>query len=259
MLSSFLHEKEIFTKQQLQELGKAPLPRHIAIIMDGNRRWARQKAPLAIKDVFSGHWRGAEVVDHLVDSALHLGIEQLTLFAFSTENWSRSPFEIEQLMCVLSTFLKDKRQKMSRCSVRFETIGDLSPFSKKIQNDLKETKELTSSGQALTLVLALNYGGRSEICRAAKQFAQEVMDGKVQLDQLDESLFKGYLDTSDLPFSDPDLLIRTSGEMRISNFLLWQLAYTEVYVTETLWPDFSSEDLFLAIKEYQSRERRLGK
>jgi undecaprenyl diphosphate synthase len=259
MLSSFIHEKEIFTKKQLQELSTAPLPRHIAVIMDGNRRWARQKAPLAIRDVFSGHWRGAEVVDHLVDSALHLGIQQLTLFAFSTENWRRSPFEIEQLMCVLSTFLKKKREKMSQCSVRFETIGDLSPFCEKIQYELKKTKELTSSGEALTLVLALNYGGRSEICRAAKQFASEVIEGQVQIDQLDEELFKQYLDTSNLPFSDPDLLIRTSGEMRISNFLLWQLAYTEVYVTETLWPDFSSEDLFLAIKEYQNRERRLGK
>jgi undecaprenyl diphosphate synthase len=260
MISSpLIEDKDFFTPDQLVELGRASLPQHIAVIMDGNRRWASREAPTALKDVFSGHWRGAEVVDTVVDSSLILGIKQLTLFAFSTENWKRSPFEIKQLMDVLLTFLKKRREKMKDSGICFTTIGDLTPFSDEVQREIALTKKVTEGGGNLTLVLALNYGGRGEICRASKAFAEDVLKGKINAQDLTESVFESYLDTSALTFSDPDLLIRTSGELRLSNFLLWQLAYTEVYVTETLWPDFSSHDLYLAIREFQKRERRLGK
>lgn len=261
MASSVLtiEEKSFFTADQLLQLKSSPLPKHIAIIMDGNRRWSSRKGCFGINGYFSGHTKGAEVVDEIVDASLELGIEQLTLYAFSTENWRRSPIEVNQLMLLLVEYLKKRRERMGEIGIAFETIGDLEPFPEEVTVEVEQTKQLTKEGEKLTLVLALNYGGRCEITRAAKSLAQAVSEKKLSLEDINEFLFEGFLDTASLPHSSPDLLIRTSGEFRVSNFLLWQLAYSEVYVTKTLWPDFTAGELYLAIRDFQGRKRRLGK
>ncbi|MCB1108503.1 MAG: di-trans,poly-cis-decaprenylcistransferase [Chlamydiia bacterium] len=229
------------------------LPKHIAIIMDGNRRWAKHKKLQSS----CGYTKGAEQVQDIISAAKNAGTEILTLYAFSTENASRGKMEVATLMHLLETYLTRKRAHMIDEGVRLHTIGDLSKLPVKIQKTLAETKKITAECKQFELILALGYGGRDEICRAAKHFAKDCLANPINIDGLTEELFSNYLDTKLWP--DPDLLIRTGGEMRLSNFLLWQISYSEVYITETLWPDFASSHLEHAILEYQNRKRRFGK
>jgi len=222
------------------------LPRHIAIIMDGNGRWAKERGLPRTE----GHRKGVETVEAIVEAARDIGIKYLTLYAFSEENWNRPKEEVASLMQILTLYLASKRQKMINEGIKFATIGDISALSREVQEEINKTAEATRSGKDMTLIVALSYGARQEICRAAQKL---VRDGIIDVTP---ETFSLVLDTAAMP--DPDLLIRTSGEYRISNFLLWQLAYTELYFTDTLWPDFSRDDILRAIEEYQRRERRFG-
>ena len=234
-------------------LKKGPLPRHIAIIMDGNGRWAsRRKLPR-----ISGHRAGIKTVRRIVRFAGDLGIEYLTLYTFSSENWSRPQSEIRGLMQLLAATLKRELPELNRNGVRVKTIGDISYLPSKSHTALTEAISVTSVNGGLTLVLALNYGGRDEIVRAVRVIAGDIKTGVIGLDDISPSLIEKYLDTEGIP--DPDLFIRTSGEYRLSNFLLWQLAYTELWITEVTWPDFSEEDFCDALESYAHRERRFGK
>ncbi len=229
------------------------LPRHIAIIMDGNGRWARQKGfPRVL-----GHREGIKAVRRTVESAVDLNLEVLTLFAFSVENWNRSPKEVDALMKMLPEFLEKETPDMMKNNIRFRAIGRTGGLPDFVQESLEQTRRATGRNSGLNLVLALNYGGRAELVDAVQAVAREVNRGKLSPDQIDEPLISRHLYTDGLP--DPDLLIRTSGEMRVSNFLLWQISYTEIYVTKKLWPDFTREDLMEAIRDYQQRERRFGR
>ena|SRR3990167_2807699 len=228
------------------------VPRHIAIIMDGNRRWAKAQG---LSSAY-GHWRGADVILDLVRFASNLGVKILTLYSFSTENWIRSQEEVDELMALISLYLENNRETMKKESVRLETIGDISKLPISLQEILQKTKYETKEGNKIRLVLALNYGGRDEIRRAFIKIAEDIEKGFVCKQDISENLISSYLDTA--VFGDPDLFIRTSGELRLSNFLLWQLSYTEVYITKVLWPDFTPDHLLEAIKEFQMRSRRLG-
>jgi undecaprenyl diphosphate synthase len=238
---------------QKTELARSGLiPNHIAIIMDGNRRWAKQRGYPPIY----GHWKGAEVLTEILRFASNLGVKILTVYAFSTENWSRAPKEIDQLMRLISFYLRKKRKSMVEESVRLETIGDLSRLPDFVRENLRQVKQDTASGSKIRLVLALNYGSRDEMKRAVERISDDLTEGKIFRNQISEELISSYLDTASL--GDPSLFIRTSGEQRLSNFLLWQLSYTEVYLTQILWPEFTSKNLLEAILEFQRRERRLG-
>lgn len=230
------------------------IPRHVAIIMDGNRRWAKKRNS---SNFLQGHWAGVEIIPLIVQAASDIGIKILTLFAFSTENWARSPFEVETLMKIFETYLKKNRPLMIEQGVRFHTIGHLFPFPENLKKEIAYTKEATQTGKGLDLVLAMNYGGRDDVRRGVCSLIEDLLKGKVDKQHITESLIASYLDTA--PFGDPDLLIRTSGERRISNFLLWQLAYSEVFITDVLWPDFTPRDLLLAVIDFQKRQRRLGR
>lgn len=225
---------------------------HLAIIMDGNGRWAKQKNLPRI----AGHQQGVEAVTRIVDACIRHNIRVLSLFAFSSENWGRPQQEVNALMELLLHFLATQRQKMLDGGIRLRVIGDVSRLSGPVQQALDEAQQVTSQGQTLTLVLALSYGGRDEIMRAARQIAKSVSRGELDPDSLDNKQFSTFLDTGDIP--EPDLLIRTSGEMRISNFLLWQAAYAELYFTDVLWPDFDADELQKAIDDYLRRKRRFG-
>ncbi len=249
---SFSNSTAYYTREQLDLL--EVVPKHVAIIMDGNRRWARKQSLSKVMNLQDGHWQGAEVLTNIVEASLELGVSYLTAFGFSTENWNRSPQEVKTIMEVIVRYLKSKRQKMADEGVKIGLIGDLSPFNQEIREELGKTVEATKEGTNLTLTLALNYGARDELRRATIAMAQDYKDGKIA--EISEQLLARYLDTGHLP--DPDFLIRTSGEMRVSNFLLWQIAYTEVYITERLWPDFTPRDLYDALFEFQKRERRIG-
>ncbi len=230
---------------------KIPLE-HLAIIMDGNGRWAKQRELPRI----AGHQQGVEAVTGVVDECVRYGIRFLSLFAFSSENWGRPRSEVDALMELLLQFLASQRQKMLAEGVRLRVIGDISRLSTPVQIALADAERETAQGQTLTLVLALSYGGRDEIMRAARQIARKALDGQLDIEQLDNRTFSTFLDTGDIP--EPDLLIRTSGEIRISNFLLWQAAYAELYFTDVLWPDFSAEELKKALDDYLQRKRRFG-
>jgi undecaprenyl diphosphate synthase len=236
----------------MDRLIKEKLPQHLAIIMDGNGRWAARKS----LDRVAGHQKGAESVRAVVRASRQIGIPYLTLFAFSSENWSRPPAEVEALMFLLRSYLETEVQEMLENNIRLMAIGDLSRLSKEVLATLNETIKKTAHRNGMTLTLALSYGGRDDILQAVRRIMTHCQDGALAPRDLDENLFSKYLWTSTLP--DPDLLIRTSGEMRISNFFLWQLAYTEIYVTSTLWPDFDQEELVRALLSYQNRERRFG-
>ncbi len=228
------------------------IPKHIAIMMDGNRRWAKQKGlPIEF-----GHWQGSKQIDEVLRAASDLGVKILTLYAFSTENWNRSKEEIDALMEILEHFLLSKRELMLEEGVYLSSIGDLSKIPTSLQKILEETKQITSVGSKIELILAINYGGRDEIRRAAISFAEEYKMGKIKKEGLTEEVFARYLDMGER--RDPDLLIRTSGEMRVSNFLLWQISYAEILISDRMWPDFTKMDLIKAIGEYQQRERRRG-
>ncbi|HEX9778506.1 MAG TPA: isoprenyl transferase [Geopsychrobacteraceae bacterium] len=226
--------------------------RHLAIIMDGNGRWAQQRGLPRL----AGHQQGAEAVIRTVDECSRLGIRFLTLFAFSSENWGRPEQEVSTLMALLLRFLDSQRQKMLENGVRLRVIGDRDRLSPEVQQALQKAEKETEKGQRLTLTLALSYGGRNEIVRAVRRLAAEVAAGRLSPEDIDGSMLEASLDTHGLPA--PDLLIRTSGEMRISNFLLWQLAYSELYFTDTLWPDFDSTVLQRALNVFQMRQRRFG-
>jgi undecaprenyl diphosphate synthase len=229
------------------------LPQHIAIIMDGNGRWAQQRG----KERVFGHHRGAQSVREVIEAAASVGIRNLTLYAFSTENWNRPDSEISALMGLMVQSLNDETGTLVRNNIRLRAIGDMNRLSSEVRDRLEETMKETSQSTGMVLVVALSYSSRWEILNATKSICNDVISGKIITDEIDENLFQGYLGSGDLP--DPELLIRTSGELRISNFLLWQLAYTELYFTETLWPDCGKEDLYKAIDDYQKRERRFGR
>lgn len=226
--------------------------KHLAIIMDGNGRWAQQRGFPRL----AGHQQGAEAVIRTVDECSRLGIRFLTLFAFSSENWGRPEQEVSTLMELLLNFLSSQREKMLKNGVQLRVIGDRERLSAKVQKALSEAENETAQGDVLTLTLALSYGGRNEIVRSVRHLAKEVAAGRLDPNDIDGAMLEANLDTHGLPA--PDLLIRTSGEMRISNFLLWQLAYSELYFTETLWPDFDSAELLRALEVFQMRQRRFG-
>lgn len=250
-MTAQLEETIHFTQDELAALNRANIPRHVSIIMDGNRRWSRQRNPL---NFTSGHWQGAETVDTIVEAAIEIGIEELTLYAFSTENWKRTPLEVSTLHAILEKYLKNKCDKMMENGVRFDVIGDPTPFPESVQKEILRVKRRTADNSKLKLTLALNYGGRDELRRVCNTLAQKVKCG--ELTEITEDEIEQHLDTAHL--QPLDLFIRTSGEMRVSNFLLWQLSYAEIYVTKTLWPDFTPHHLLDAVLEYQKRERRAG-
>jgi len=229
------------------------LPRHIAVIMDGNGRWAKKKGAMRI----FGHKNAVQAVKDVTEGCGELGIKYLTLYAFSTENWSRPKAEIDGLMELLVSTLKQEIKTLMDNQVKLITIGETSNLPIECQKNLAWAIDQTKTNGGLTLVLALSYSGRWEIAKAAKALAMEVEQGKIKASEINERLLENYLQTSGIP--DPELLIRTSGELRVSNFLLWQIAYSELYITPTLWPDFRKDHLYEAIWSYQQRERRFGK
>ncbi len=221
--------------------------------MDGNGRWANKKGAARI----FGHRNAIEAVRQVIEGAGEIGIKYLTLYAFSTENWGRPKEEVDALMELLVSTLKKEIDSLNKNKVKIKTIGDISQLPLACRENLEIAKEATKSNTGLTLLIALNYSGRWEILKAINELVSDMQTGKAMWRSVDEDLFSSYLDTKEIP--DPSLLIRTSGEMRISNFLLWQIAYTELYITQKLWPDFRKDDLYEAICEYQKRERRFGK
>ena len=236
----------------MEEIDKEKLPRHIAIIMDGNGRWAKKK----LLNRISGHMKGVDAVREVVTACRELGIKVLTLYAFSVENWRRPKEEVAALMRLLKEYLVKEVEEMVQNNIRLRAIGRVEDLPRDVQNTLQETIKKTEQCDGMILNLALSYGGRSEILHAVQGILSDFQKGKIKPEEITLQRFSQYLWTWGIP--DPDLLIRTSGEFRISNFLLWQIAYTELYVTETLWPDFDRPELFKAIADYQSRERRFG-
>lgn len=245
-------QNKIFSKEQLSSLDLHRVPKHIAIIMDGNRRWAKERnLPAEL-----GHANGARALKEAVQAAAELGVKTLTVFSFSTENKNRPQEEIKGLLNLFKEYLISEKETMIENGIAFHTIGDISYFPEDLVKIVDETKKETSVGRKLNLVVAVNYGSRDEIVRAVQKVAQDALDHKIQPKEVSEEVFAQYLDTAS--FSDPDLLIRTSGEFRISNFLLWQISYSEISVLRKYWPDFQPDDLLSTIKEYQARERRCG-
>jgi len=243
-----------YTPGQLETLGLQPerLPRHIAIIMDGNGRWAQSRGLPRIE----GHRRGVESVRAVVEESARLGIEQLTLYCFSSENWKRPRIELDLLMSLLQRFVVAEREEIMRQDLRFATIGRDDRLSPRIQKEVNTTIEMSRDNPGMKLCLALDYGARDEIVSAVRKIAQKVQTGELSPDAINEETVSSHLYTAGM--IDPDLVIRTAGEMRISNFLLWQISYAELWVTETAWPDFRQPDLHTALRDYASRERRFG-
>lgn len=235
------------------EIDSLNIPTHVAVIMDGNGRWAKQRGGLRL----FGHQSAITAVRETVEEAARLGVKYLTLYAFSTENWNRPALEVMALMQLLVHTIRQETPTLLKNSIRLQAIGDIASLPAGCQRELAEAKELTKNGTSMTLVLALSYSGRWDLAQAARRLAADVAAGRVQPADVDEATVASYLSTEGIP--DPELLIRTSGEQRISNFMLWQLAYTELYITDLLWPDFRREHLQDAIRAYQSRERRFGK
>jgi len=236
----------------MEQLNPDKLPRHVAIIMDGNGRWAKKRG----FDRIAGHRKGIQSVRDVVRTSRELGIGWLTLYAFSEENWKRPRYEIKALMSLLNRFLKDELKEMLDNGIRLACIGQTEKLPPEVQRTLWQTIERTAHNKEMTLTLALSYGGRQEIVGAVRNMLKDIEKDTLNVKQITEERLSKYLNTSDIP--DPDLLIRTSGEHRISNFLLWQIAYTEIFVTPTLWPDFHRERYLEALLDYQKRERRFG-
>ena len=235
------------------ELDHSRLPRHVAVIMDGNGRWAEQRGLSRLY----GHRVGKDSVRAIVESSRKLGIKYLSLFAFSSENWNRPPREVEGLMALLRRYLASELGKMMRHGIRLLAVGSLRKLPPAVREALRSSIAATRNNTGMTVILAVSYGGREDIARAARAIARSVERGKLAAGQITEETVSEHLGTKGVP--DPDLLIRTSGEMRISNFFLWQLAYTEMYVTETLWPDFREREYFQALAFFQQRQRRFGR
>ena len=234
------------------ELDTTKLPTHVAIIMDGNGRWAKKR----LLNRINGHEKGSETVRTIVRTCRKIGIPYLTLYAFSTENWKRPKTEVEALMVLLKNFLQSEREEMVENNIRLRMIGQLDRLPTKVREALDQTMTATRDKTGMNLILALSYGGRAEIVRMVQEVTEKIKRGIIGPDAVNEELISDHLYTRDFP--DPDLLIRTSGEMRISNFLLWQIAYTELFVTRTLWPDFSKEEFLQILKDFQIRVRRFG-
>lgn len=235
------------------QIDRENLPRHVAVIMDGNGRWARKKGNARI----FGHQNGVESVRQVTEAAGELGIDHLTLYAFSTENWNRPKSEVDALMGLLVKAIRNEAENLHKNNVRLSVIGEISDLPPSVLKPLQATIDYTARNTGLNLVIAVSYSGKWEITTAVKSIIKDVRDGKIDPDDIDDSLFESYLNTSTIP--DPELLIRTSGEKRISNFMLWQLAYTELYFTPVLWPDFRKEHFFEAILDFQHRDRRFGR
>ncbi|NJM93703.1 MAG: isoprenyl transferase [Cytophagales bacterium] len=236
-----------------EQIDRDKLPRHIAVIMDGNGRWAKRQGAMRI----FGHRNAIEAVRQTTEACAELGVEYLTLFAFSTENWGRPQDEVQALMELLVSTIRSETETLMKNNIRLESIGDIGQLPERCQRELAEAKKITKANTRLTLLLALNYSGKWDIKNAIQGICHDLGQGLIKTDSLSDEMVENYLSTAGIP--DPELLIRTSGEMRISNFFLWQLAYSELYITEVLWPDFRKENLYQAIISYQSRERRFGK
>ena len=228
------------------------IPQHIAIILDGNGRWAKKKG---MPRNF-GHTQGSKNVERICEDAYKMGVKYLTVYAFSTENWKRPKEEVDALMNLLRNYMKTCLKTAEKNRMRVRVLGDKTALDDDIRNRIAELEEATKNNDGLNFQIALNYGSRDEMIRAMKKMCIDVNDGKVDIENIDEKVFESYLDTHDIP--DPDLMIRTSGEQRLSNYLLWQLAYSEFYFTDVLWPDFTKEDLAKAIEYYNGRDRRFG-
>lgn len=237
----------------LEQVQKRPVPAHIAIIMDGNGRWARRRGLPRLM----GHKAGRKAVREAVEGCVALGVQVLTLYTFSLENWERSAREVSGLWRILDQVLLEEREELKRNNVRLRTIGRVHLLPERSRRHIEETKRYLADCTGMTLVLALSYGGRAEIVDAVRRIVREDRERHLSPSRIDEELVAGHLDTSGLP--DPDLLIRTSGELRVSNFLLWQLAYAEFWVTDTLWPDFRRRHLYEAVYDFQNRSRRFGR
>lgn len=251
--NSEINAPQIVPSLQEQLKVNGAIPEHIAIIMDGNGRWAKKQGGFRLL----GHKQGVESVREITETCAQLGVKYLTLYAFSTENWSRPKLEVKGLMSILVHALRAEAENLNKNDIKMTTIGQIERFPNNCQNELLEAIELTKNNKRMTLCLALSYSGRWDITQAVQQIATQVKDGVLAPEAIDDKLIASYLSTAKIP--DPELVIRTSGEFRISNFLLWQLAYSELYITDVFWPDFRSNELYEAILSYQKRERRFGK
>ncbi len=246
-------KKDDAVLDEVVDLSELSIPEHMAVIMDGNGRWAKRRGLPRV----AGHKAGAESVSKVVEACGRLGIKFVTLYAFSSENWNRPQREVDSLMGLLEKFLKDKTPQMVNDNVRFRAIGRLDKLPPSVMRELEYAVEVTSGNTGVTMNLALSYGGREEIVDAAKQLMRRCADGELCIDEVDNEVFGSAMYAPDMP--DPCLLVRTSGEVRLSNFLLWQLSYAEIVITDTLWPDFRYESLLSALREYSARDRRFGK
>ncbi|MBS9774537.1 MAG: isoprenyl transferase [Tenacibaculum sp.] len=238
---------------KIQDINPNNIPNHIAIIMDGNGRWAKKKG---MKRIF-GHKNALTAVRETIAGAMQVGVKFITLYAFSTENWNRPKMEVDALMTLLTSTLKKELPDFQKNGIKVNSIGDINKLPKNAQNTLKDIIKATENNSNITLTIALSYGSREEIVNAIKKISKKVVNNEINIEKIDEKIINNHLYTFNLP--DVDLMIRTSGEQRVSNFLLWQMAYAELYFTEVLWPDFRKEHLFNAIIDYQNRERRFGK
>lgn len=238
---------------QLEQIDLSRVPKHVAVIMDGNGRWATKHGLSRAM----GHKEGVKSVKTIVEASTKLGIQYMTLYAFSTENWDRPKDEVQALMKLMVETLTNETPTLIENKIKLSVIGDINRLDKDLRTRLNDSLKATSSFEMANLIVALSYSSRWEITEAAKKIVSDVVEKKIDINKIDESIFGNYLNTENIP--DPDLMIRTSGEYRISNFLLWQMAYTELYFTDVLWPDFSKEDFYEAIVEYQKRDRRFGK
>ncbi len=234
------------------EIDKLKIPDHIAVIMDGNGRWGEKKGLTRAH----GHTKGVSVLKDIVKFSKNIGVKVLTVYAFSTENWTRPLDEVNFLLNLFEKVLEREINELNRELIRIKFMGDLTPFSEELRNKFLDAENITKDNNRFTLNICANYGGRQELVRVAKKLAKKSLSGEINPEQINEKLFESFLLTSD--FNDPELLIRTSGEKRVSNFLLWQLAYSEIYITDVLWPDFDENEFLKAIIDYQSRERRFG-
>ena len=239
-------------KDEFERKNNMNVPQHIAIILDGNGRWAKAKG----MPRNYGHAQGSRNVERICEEAWRMGIKYLTVYAFSTENWNRPDSEVAALMTLLRNYMKTCLKTAAKNDMKIRVIGDIQPLDDEIKKRIRELETATVNNGGLNFTIALNYGSRDEMTRAARKMAQDCADGKLDPEQIDESVFESYLDTHGIP--DPDLMIRTSGEQRLSNYLLWQLAYSEFYFTDVPWPDFTKEELVKAIEEFNHRHRRFG-
>jgi len=248
--------KKVLTDKDFERINEVKksgvIPKHVAIIMDGNGRWAKQNGLPRV----AGHKKGVKTVREIVEACANLGVEFLTLYTFSTENWQRPKNEVSTLMRLIVKSLKDETDQLHENNIKLTSIGNLNMLPKEVREELEEAFEKTKNNTKMTLNLALSYSGRWELTNAIKKISNDVLNGKLEIDTITQETISNYLDTSEMP--DPELLIRSGGELRISNFLLWQIAYSEIFVTDVLWPKFNTKNLIEAINEFQSRERRFG-